>query len=137
MVGQKFGHIVVISSITGIFGFPQRSAYSAAKHAILGFYETLWAELHEEGIRVTMVCPGRIRTNISLSALTKDGLSYGIMDHAQNSGLSASACARKIMNAVKKNKIVVYIGRKELLMVYLKKYMPWLFYKLVSNVKPN
>lgn len=70
MITNQYGHIIVISSVSGIFGFPLRSAYSAAKHAIHGFYETLWAELHENGINVTIVCPGRISTNISLSALT-------------------------------------------------------------------
>ena len=137
MVSQKYGHIIVISSVTGVFGFPQRSAYSAAKHAIHGFYEALWAELHEQGINVTIVCPGRIRTNISLSALTKTGEPHGIMDHGQDSGISAEDCARQIMRAVKRRKVEVYIGRKELIMVYLKRYLPWIFYKLVSKVKPT
>ena len=137
MEKRKFGHIIVISSITGLFGFPMRSAYSAAKHAILGFYETLWAEMHENGINVTIACPGRIRTNISYHALTKDGKPHGVMDHGLNEGLSAEQCARKIMIAVQKKKVVAYIGRKELLMVYFKRYVPWLFYKLVSRVQPT
>ena len=137
MVAQKYGHIVVISSVTGVFGFPQRSAYSAAKHAINGFYEALWAELHEQGIKVTIVCPGRINTNISLSALTKTGKPYGVMDHGQAGGISAEQCAREILKAMQKRKVEVYIGGKELLMVYFKRYTPWLFYKLVSKVKPT
>ncbi len=135
MIARKYGHIIVTSSVTGIFGFPLRSAYSAAKHAIHGFYETLWAELHEQGIRVTIVCPGRVRTDISLYALTKDGQPYGMMDHGQDSGLSAGKCALKIMEAVRRNKVEVYIGGKEVIMVYMKKYFPWMFYRLVSKVK--
>ena len=137
MEQRKFGHIIVISSITGLFGFPMRSAYAAAKHAILGFYETLWAELHEKGINVTIACPGRIRTNISYHALTKNGKPHGVMDHGLNEGVSAEKCAKKIMKAVQKKKIVTYIGGKELLMVYFKRYIPWVFYKLVSKVQPT
>lgn len=137
MVAHGYGHFIVISSITGKFGFSLRSAYAAAKHALHGFYESLWAELHDKGINVTIVCPGRIHTNISLSALTKSGEAHGIMDHAQAGGISAEQCAQKIMKAVKKQKIEVYIAGKEMLMIYFKRYVPWLFFKLVSRVKPT
>jgi dehydrogenase/reductase SDR family member 7B len=137
MVQRKVGHIIVISSITGLFGFPLRSAYAAAKHAISGFYEALWAELHEQGINVTVFYPGRIRTNISYHALTRTGEPHGIMDHGLNEGLSAEQCARKMVKAIAKKKLMVYIGGKELLMVYFKRYIPWLFYKLVSKVQPT
>jgi len=135
MLAKGSGHIVAISSIVGMFGFPLRSAYSAAKHAMHGFYETVWAELHTQGIRVTVVCPGRILTSVSLHALTKDGTPHGEMDHAQTNGITAETCARKIIKAVRKNKKEVYIGKKDLLMIYFKRYIPWLYYKLVSKVK--
>ena len=137
MIAKGSGHIVAISSIVGKFGFPLRSAYSAAKHAMHGFYESLWAELNTQGIRVTVVCPGRILTNISLSALTKDGAPHGEMDHGQANGISAETCAKKIIKAVEKNKKEVYIGKKDLLMIYFKRYIPWLYYRLVSKVKPK
>jgi short-subunit dehydrogenase len=137
MVAKNAGHIVVISSIVGIFGFPLRSAYSAAKHAIHGFYETLWAELHTQGICVTVVCPGRIYTNVSLHALSKDGTAHGRMDHGQSGGISAEICAQKVIRAIRKNKKEVYIGKKDLLMIYFKRYIPWLYYKLVSTVQPE
>jgi len=137
MVAKGDGHIVAISSIVGKFGFPLRSAYSAAKHAMHGFYESLWAELHTQGIRVTVVCPGRILTSISLNALTKDGAPHGEMDHGQANGISAETCARKIIKAVQKNKKEVYIGKKDLLMIYFKRYIPWLYYRLVSKVQPK
>ncbi|MDR2039201.1 MAG: SDR family oxidoreductase [Bacteroidales bacterium] len=137
MIAKGSGHIVAISSIVGMFGFPLRSAYSAAKHAIHGFYESVWAELHQQGIRVTVACPGRILTNVSLHALTKDGTPHGIMDHAQENGITAETCARKIIKAVKRNKKEVYIGKKDLLMIYFKRYIPWLYYKLVSKVQPK
>jgi short-subunit dehydrogenase len=135
MLACRQGHIVAISSITGLFGFPLRSAYCAAKHAMHGFYETLWAEVHPKGIDVTIVCPGRISTNISLHALTKDGNPHNEMDDAQKNGMTAELCAKKIIKAVQDRKKEIYIGRKELLMVYFKRYLPFLYYKLVSNIK--
>lgn len=137
MVAKGGGHIVAISSIVGMFGFPLRSAYSAAKHAVHGFYESVWAELHTQGIRVTVVCPGRILTNVSLHALTKDGTPHGVMDHGQANGITAESCARKIVKAVRKNKKEVYIGKKDLLMIYFKRYVPGLYYRLVSKVQPD
>ena len=137
MIAGGGGHIIAISSIVGIFGFPLRSAYSAAKHALHGFYETVWAELHAQGIRVTVVCPGRILTDVSVNALTKDGTPHGEMDHGQANGISSETCARKIINAVRKNKKEVYIGRKDLLMIYFKRYIPWIYYRLVSKVQPK
>lgn len=138
MITNGYGHIVAISSITGLFGFPQRSAYAAAKHAMLGFYETLWAELHTKGINVTIVCPGRIQTPISLNAVTANGERYGIMDHGQNTGIPVEKCAKHIVKAVYKRKNQIIIANfKEHIMIWFKKYIPWLFYKLVDKVQPT
>lgn len=138
MIAKGYGHIVAISSITGLFGFPHRSAYAAAKHAILGFYETLWAELHTQGINVTIVCPGRIQTEISLNAVTANGERYGIMDHGQNKGIPVKTCAKQIIKAIYKRKNQIVIASfKEHLMIWFKKYIPWLFYKLVDKVQPS
>jgi short-subunit dehydrogenase len=137
MVSKGYGHIIAISSITGIFGFPLRSGYAAAKHALHGFYETLWAELHDKGINVSVVRPGRIRTNVSVEAVTGDGKPYGIMDHGQNSGISAEACAHKILKGVHRKKIMITIVGKEWLMIFFKKFTPFVFYRLVSKVQPT
>ncbi|MBR3713647.1 MAG: SDR family NAD(P)-dependent oxidoreductase, partial [Bacteroidales bacterium] len=69
MVAQKSGHIVCMSSLAGKFGIPLRSGYAAAKHALHGFFETLRAENYDNGIRVLMVCPGYINTNVAINAL--------------------------------------------------------------------
>lgn len=137
MLARKKGHFVAISSIVGVFGFPQRSAYSAAKHAMHGFYETLRAENAQYGIKVTVVCPGRILTNVSLHALTATGAEHGVMDHGQKNGISAEECARRIMKAVRRSKKEVYVCRIDVLMVYFRRYIPALYYRLAGKVKPN
>ncbi|NOZ47854.1 MAG: SDR family oxidoreductase [Chlorobi bacterium] len=137
MVKNGGGHIMVTTSIAGKFGFPLRSAYSAAKHALYGFFETLRAEHINDNIKVTIACPGRVQTNISKHALTKDGNEHGNMSQGQANGISAEKCARKMIWAIKKNKREVLIGGKELIMVYLKKFFPGIFYKLVSKIDPS
>jgi dehydrogenase/reductase SDR family member 7B len=137
MVKNGGGHLVATSSISGKFGFPLRSAYCASKHALHGFYEAIYTELYKENIKVTIAVPGRVQTNISLSAITKDGSAHGVMDHGQNEGISAEKCARKIIKAMKRGKVEVVTGGKEIIMVYLKRYIPALFYFLAKRVRPT
>jgi short-subunit dehydrogenase len=137
MIQNKFGYIAATSSISGKFGFPLRSAYAAAKHALHGFFETLRAEVYDYNIKVLIAFPGRIKTNISLHALTKEGKAHGKMDEGQNTGISAEKCARQYVNAIRKDKKEVLIGSKELLMVYIHKFFPGLFYKLARKIKPT
>ena len=106
-------------------------------NALHGFYETLRAENSQHGIRVTVVCPGRILTNVSKHALMANGQEYGIMDHAQANGISAETCARRIMKGVRRNKKEMYVCRIDVLMVYFRRYFPPLYYHLASRVKPN
>lgn len=124
------GQFVVISSISGKFGYGLRSSYSASKHALHGFFESLALENYPQKVYVTMVCPGKIRTNISINALKADGNPLGKMDSALNEGMDPFLCARKIITAVAKRKREVYIGKKEILMVYFKRFVPALFFRL-------
>jgi len=135
MLARGAGHIVAVSSITGKFGFPLRSAYSASKHAIYGFYESLGAEYYNQGIRTTIICPGRVQTNISLGALGPDGNPQKIMDRGQQSGIPAEKCAMDILNGIRRNKRDVYTGGREILMVYIKRFIPWLAYRQVRKIE--
>jgi dehydrogenase/reductase SDR family member 7B len=135
MVSRKLGHIVVISSVTGKFGTPFRSAYAASKHALHGFFESLRAELWGEGIRVTMICPGFVRTHISVNALKGDGSTLGSMDAAQAAGMDPEICAEKIVRAVEAERNEVYIGGKEKLGVYLQRFVPDLFALIIRKTK--
>src|SRR5512147_1066369 len=86
------GKIIVISSVVGKFGFPLRTAYTASKHALQGFFEALRAELFDKNVKVLIVSPGRIVTDISINAIDKDGRKYGIMDDGQAKGMPVGIC---------------------------------------------
>ena len=135
MIKQQSGQLVVISSIAGKFGFFLRSAYSASKHALHGFYESLLLEEEKNGISVTIACPGKINTNISVNALNSKGDTHGEMDHNQSTGMSAEECVQKLLVAVSKKKKEVLIGNKEIKAVTLKRFFPKLFWKVIKNQK--
>jgi dehydrogenase/reductase SDR family member 7B len=127
----------VTSSISGRFGYHLRSAYAASKFALHGFFESLRLEHRSDNLSVTMICPGRINTQISLSALTAEGKQHGEMDPGQADGMSAEKCAAKMRKAIEKRRKDVLIGKKEILMVYFRKYVPFLFYYLANKVNPK
>ncbi len=129
--------IGVTSSISGKFGFPLRSAYAASKFALHGFFESLRLEHFNDNISVTIMCPGRINTPISLSALGADGKAQGVMDPGQANGISVEKCAKQMHNAIERGKKEVFIGGKEILMVYFKKFVPPLFYRIARKTNPK
>jgi short-subunit dehydrogenase len=136
-IDRQQGHFGVVTSLVGKFGSPYRSSYAGAKHALHGFFDTLRAEHHQDGISVTLICPGFIRTKVSINAVTGDGSPLGEMDQAQDQGMSPEACAKALFRAMKNKKEEVYIGGKETLAVYLKRFLPGLFSKILrkANVR--
>ncbi|MDQ3047034.1 MAG: SDR family oxidoreductase [Bacteroidota bacterium] len=137
MIKSQSGHIVVISSIAGKFGFYLRSSYAASKHALHGFFESLRMEIHSDNVKVLIVCPGKIKTNISLNALTGDGNTHKRMDASTEKGMSAEECANKILLAISKNKEEVFIGGKELNAVWVKRFFPAFFSRMIRKQKPE
>jgi dehydrogenase/reductase SDR family protein 7B len=136
MKRQKSGQVIVISSIAGKFGFFLRSSYSAAKHALHGFFDSLRLETEKYGIRTLIVCPGKIKTHISYNAVTSDGKKHNAMDASHENAMTPQECARQIIAAVRKNEEEIYVGGKEVLMVHIKRFFPSLFAKLVRNQSP-
>lgn len=136
MMENGGGHIAVTSSIVGKFGFPYRSAYSASKHALHGFFESLRAENKQNNIRVSIVIPGRIRTNISVNALNRTGEQHGKMDEGQDKGMSVEQAAGIICRKLKKERKEILVGGMDLLMVHIRRFLPPLYYYLSSKVKP-
>lgn len=132
-IKQQKGNIIVISSVSGLMGFPMRSAYAAAKHALQGFFETLQTEKPAPELHITIACPGRINTPISLSALTGDGKPHQVMDEGQKNGIPVATCAQKILTAAEQKKKRVIIAKEERILLFLKKFVPKLFFKIAHS----
>lgn len=136
MINNGGGQIAVTSSIVGKFGFPYRSSYSASKQALHGFFESLRAENTNNNIAVSIVIPGRIKTNISVNAIDKEGKTHAKMDAGQDSGMSAEKCAKIICRGLKKEKKEILVGGKEVIMVHIRRFLPRLYYYMASRVNP-
>jgi short-subunit dehydrogenase len=135
MVKNGGGKIVVISSIAGKFGFYLRSSYSAAKHALQGYFESLRLEEEENNISVLLVYPGKIKTNISVNAVLSDGKKHNSIDESFENCMSADECAKEIILAIKNNSEELLVGKKEILMVKFKNYLPFIFRKVIRRIK--
>ncbi len=133
MIERCAGQIVVVSSLLGKIAAPARSAYCASKHALHGFFDSLRAEEHRHGIAVTIICPGFVHTSASLNALTGEGKSHGKMDELIAGGLASELCAAASRSAIECRRREVYIGRKEVLAVYLSRWAPNLFHRFIRN----
>ncbi len=133
MIERNSGHIVTISSIVGKFGSPKRSSYSASKHALHGYFDSLRFEVQDDGIDVTILCPGFIQTDISRNALTADGQPQNTMDEKTVGGLTTDQFVTKVLKAIRKKKKEANIGKFEVMGVYLKRYLPGLFRKILAK----
>ncbi|WP_293301437.1 SDR family oxidoreductase [Pedobacter sp. UBA4863] len=135
MIKRNSGTIVCVSSLVGKFGTRLRSAYSASKHALHGYFESLRIELDSTNIYILLACPGFIKTKVTLNALTADGSKQGTMDEAQENGMPAQECAKQIIKAIEQKKNEVYIGGKEVKGVLLKRLFPKYFDKVIRKTK--
>lgn len=135
MIAQGGGHIVCISSLVGKFGTRFRSAYSASKHALHGYFDSLRSEVFDKKISISIACPGFIKTNVSINALTGDGSAQGTMDDAQEPGMSPAACAAEIVKTIQAKKEEVHIGGKEVKLVLFKRLLPERFSKYMRKAK--
>ena len=135
MLTHQLGHFVTITSLTGKFGSPLRSSYAASKHALHGFFDSLRAELSHTPIKVTLICPGYVHTNVSVNALTGSGTKQGTMDEATGKGMDPDVLARRILRDVANGKQEAYYGGKEVLGVYLKRFFPKYFAKVIAKTR--
>ena len=88
MIERGSGHIVGVSSMAGKVGVPLRTAYCPAKHAVLGFFDALRAEIAYHGLKVSTIVPGVVRTNTVANALRGNGEPIGAAEGVMEGGLS-------------------------------------------------
>lgn len=135
MIEQGGGHITVVGSIAGRYGAPYLTTYSATKHALYGFFESLRYEVEQHGIGVLLVTPGFIKTDVAKKALNETGQAANQDSKAQANGIPPERAARKIANSMtKKRKHGVVIAGKEVVFLYLRRLSPKLFYHLIKKL---
>lgn len=135
MVDRGDGQIVVISSLMGKLAMPGRGAYAASKHALHGFFDALRAEVQNRGVFITIVCPGYVRTNASFNALEGDGKPFNKWDKDIQRGMAPEKCATKIVRAIERRRREVDVCGKERLGLYLHRFAPGLFHRIIRSVK--
>lgn len=135
MISSGAGHIVCISSLVGKFGTPYRSTYAASKHALHGYFDSLRSEVYKQNISITLVCPGFVKTNVAINALSADGSAQGTSDECIENGMAPEACAQEIIKAIRAKKEEVYIGGKEVKGVLFKRLLPARFSKYIRSAK--
>ena len=131
---RRAGRIVVVSSVMGYVGTPGRSTYAAAKHALHGYFDSLRAELWNENIGVTLVCPGYVKTAVSDNAVGPRGEKHGQTDATHLRGITAEACATALVRATARGREEIYVGR-EAYAIYIKRFFPSLYSHVVRRMK--
>lgn len=135
MIARRRGHVVVVSSVMGYLGTPGRSTYAAAKHALHGYFDSLRAEIWREGIKITLVCPGYVRTAVSANALGPRGEQHGQTDATHQTGIAPERCAAALLRGVARGRNEVYVGGWEVAGIYLQRLLPSLLARIVRRMK--
>lgn len=133
-IDREAGRFVVVTSVTGKIGTPLRSSYAASKHALHGFFDSLRAEVFKYNIKVTLICPGFVQTNVSKNALTGTGKPLNIMDKATQNGITPEKLATKMLKAIRKDKQEKAIGHKEIYGIWVKRFFPKLAALLIRKI---
>ncbi len=110
LVSRGSSQIVMISSVAGKAGIPMRTAYCAAKHGLIGYADALRSEVAGQGVKVLVVAPGSVKTNVSLNALNADGSVRGVSDAAIDNGIDPDRVASLIWEAVRDGKREIVIA---------------------------
>lgn len=127
--------IVVVTSVVGKFGTQQRSAYSAAKHALHGYFEALRLEEWKHNVQVTLIVAGFVRTEVSENALSGDGSAHGVMDPSQAAGATPERAADAIVRALERGRNEAYVGldARTRLALFLNAVWPSLLYRVLRS----
>ncbi|MDB5282485.1 MAG: family oxidoreductase [Bacteroidota bacterium] len=136
MLNRKQGQIVIVSSILGKITTPKQAAYVASKHALMGFYDTLRAETYDAGLKVLLVCPGFVRTNVAKNSLNKEGVPINKNNNMIENGLDPLYVSEKVLSSIVSGKEELLIaGPKEKLAVLIKRFAPGIYSRFISKSK--
>lgn len=134
MLERGAGHIVVVSSLTAKLPVPKYAAYCASKHALQGYFDSLRGEVARHGIRVTMILPGFVQSDISKNSLDARGSPRG-KDASTRRAMRADVAARKMVNAIAGGKEQYEFGGIERFVVPVRTYAPRLYSYAIKRIK--
>jgi short-subunit dehydrogenase len=136
------GNIVAVSSLAGLVGVPGRTAYSASKFAMSGFFEALRAEMRGTGVSVTTAYPGVVLTNIRSRGLNAAGTAAGSSGLKEDKAMTVEECARLILQGMARRDREVVMTTTGKIGRFLKLLAPGLVEKMAlaalkDEVKPK
>lgn len=136
MQQQSRGHIVVISSLMGKIGTRFRSSYAASKHALHGYFESLRAEIYDNNIHISLICPGFVNTSLGEKALKGNGETYLKKDTVHTKAMSVDTFVRRLTPYLEKQKEEIFIAGSEIKAIWASKYLPGkIFRKKIREAK--
>lgn len=136
MLERGRGHIAVTSSVAGKVGVRLRTGYCAAKHAVMGFFDALRAEVEDEGIQVSTIVPGFVATPVAENSLAADGSAFGQSDEDNAGGMTPDKAAEVIINGLGRGKREIPVGEgKEMMALWLKRVSPEMVFRMTKNRK--
>jgi short-subunit dehydrogenase len=106
------GLIVAVASLAGLTGVPERTAYAASKHAMVGFFESLRIELAGSGVDVTIVAPDFVLSEMHRRAFGADGTPLGESPMQESRIMSADECARLMLRAIERRQRLLITSRR-------------------------
>jgi short-subunit dehydrogenase len=127
------GLLVGISSLAGRTGVPTRTGYSAAKHAMTGFFDSLRIELDGSGVDVTMIYPGFVATGIRENATGPDGKPIMVSPVKEGEVMSVEDCARRIVTAIERRERDVVMTARGKIGLFVKLFAPSLVDRIAKR----
>lgn len=134
LVRQGGGHIVNIASVAGLAPYPLTAPYVTSKHAVVGLSLSLRAEAAAYGVRVSVACPGAIRTAIWHKSPMRGDWDRERLLKAMPLKTSAESCARTILRGVERNEAIILVTLEARLMWWLQRLCPSLSLRLHSGI---
>lgn len=135
MLTRGRGHLAVVSSVAGLVATPMRSSYSAAKAAIIAFHDALRAELAGTGLKVSVLCPGFVATNVAEAALTGDGTPAAGKHRQPKYAMSSETFAHKALASLARGEELAVIARRERLLWWIARASPWAAARILPRVQ--
>lgn len=131
------GSVVAVSSLAGLVGVPARTAYSATKFAMTGFFESLRAELKPYGVAVTIAYPGVVATRIRYNGYNARGEAAGVSGLREDTAMPVEECARLILEGMERRQREVVMTAKGRIGRFLKLLAPGVVERMALKALKN